>query len=199
MKRILTSILFVLFSSVAFAQLDPTVTTTADGVHYQGAWSAGTTETALVTARTSSESARGYVNTTNVGGIFHLYSAAGFNSYLGTVGYEPTKALDSFLRKVAPSISTDYVRFSIHGDVGETVPSVGNPFITGGAGGEVDIALTQSGSLVWTTIYAGWQNPGVVIVKSGLQYYFGASSTSSSTQSAKSAKVRRALAKLKVH
>lgn len=182
-----------LLATPARAQLDPTVTTTADGIHYHGAWSAGNTETALITARASTPDSYGFVNTTSIGGVFHLYSAGpGFNTYAGTVSYEPTSYLASFLHKVTPSISADYVRFSLHGDVGDTVPTVGKSYITGGGGAQFDIALTSDGALVWNTVYAGWQNPGIVIVKSGLQYYFG-NTTTTNVQSRKAVKLRRAL------
>jgi hypothetical protein len=198
MKHIFAVIVLALFSTTAFAQLEPTITTSADGVHYRGAWYAGTTETVLINARTSAPSTAGYVNTTAIGGAFHLYSAGpGFNSYMGTISYEPTKALATFLNKVTPAISADYVRFSVHGDVGDTVPALGSPYFTGGAGAQVDVALMSSGALVWNTVYAGWQNPGIVIVKSGLQYYFGGTSSTASLQAPKSAKIRRVLAEFK--
>jgi hypothetical protein len=188
-KKILAVLALIVAGALtAQAQINFNVTSTADAVHYRGAWTAGTTETALVDLKDSTADSSGYVNSLYLGGAFKLYSAAGFNSYLGTIEYEPTKALAAILKST--NISADYVRFTIHGDVGDTVPTVGNAYLTGGAGAEFDVAVNSSGSVVWEAVYAGWQNPGIFTVKSGLQVYLGGTST---TQSAKSAKIRRLL------
>jgi len=80
----------------------------------------------------------------------------------------------------------------LRGGAGSTVPAVGNTFLTGFVGAGADVAINSSGSVVWNAIYGEWQNPGVVIVKSGLQVYFGGPSTGTA-QSSAAAKLRRAL------
>jgi hypothetical protein len=188
MKRIALALTLLLaFTLPALAQVTFNVTSTADAVHYHGAWTAGTTETGLFDLKDSTADSNGYVNSFYVGGAVKLYSAAGFNSYLAEFAYEPTKSLASVLKST--NISADYLRVSVNGSFGDMVPTVGSTFLTGGAGAEVDVAVTSSGSVVWDAIYGGWQNPGIFTIKSGLQVYVGGSSVS--TQSAKAAKARR--------
>jgi hypothetical protein len=193
MKRVLTFAALILFGTAAFAQITPTISATADAVHYRGNWYAGNTETALVDIKDTTASTTGYVDSLFVGGNFRLYNAAGFNSYEGTVAYVPTKALALFLAKVAPNISADYVHILLHADVGDTVPTVGSPFITGGGGAEVGMNLNTSGTAEWKIVRAGWQNPGVWYVDTGITYTFLSGSTDSTVQSSKLAKLRRAL------
>lgn len=194
MKRILTFVSLVLFGTLAaFAQLTPTISATADAVHYRGSWTAGNTETALLDIKDSTASTTGYVNSLYVGGNFNLYSAAGFNSYKGEIAYEPTKALAGFLAKVAPNVSADYVHVLLHADVGDTVPTVGSPFITGGGGGEFGVNLNTTGTAEWKIVRVNWQNPGVWAVDTGITYTFLSGTSSSTVQSPKLAKLRRAL------
>jgi hypothetical protein len=193
MKRILAIVSLILFGASAFAQLTPTVSATADAVHYRGAWTAGNTETVLLDIRDSEAGTTGNVNSLYVGGQFRLYSAAGFNSYEGTFAYEPTKAMAAFLAKVAPNVSADYVHILLHGDVGDTVPTVGSPFITGGGGAEIGVNLNTTGTASWKIVRAGWQNPGTWIVDTGITYTFLSSTSTATTQSSKLAKMRRAL------
>jgi hypothetical protein len=193
MKRILAIASLVLFGTLAFAQLTPTISATADAVHYHGAWTAGNTETVLLDIKDSTASTTGYVNSLYVGGNFRLYPDAGFNSYEGTVAYEPTKALATFLAKVAPNVSADYVHLLFHADVGDTVPTVGSPFITGGGGGEFGVNLNTTGTAEWKIVRVNWQNPGVWAVDTGITYTFLSGTSSSTVQSPKLAKLRRAL------
>lgn len=193
MKRILGFIALIMFSSCAMAQVTPAISSTADAVHYRGAWTVGTTETALVDVKDSTADTSGYVNSAYIGGNFHLYSDAGFNIYEGTVAYEPQKFLAALMTKVAPNISADYVHFMVHGDVGDLVPTSGSPYITGGGGAEFGINLNSSGTAEWKIVRANWHNPGIWSVDSGITYTFLSSTSTATVQSAKMAKLRRAL------
>ena len=193
LKPLFVLVALALFGTMAQAQLTPTISATADAVHYRGNWYAGNTETALVDIKDTTASTTGYVDSLFVGGNFRLYNAAGFNSYEGTVAYVPTKALAAFLAKVAPNVSADYVHILLHGDVGDTVPTKGSPFITGGGGAEVGVNLNTSGTAEWKIVRAGWQNPGVWYVDTGITYTFLNGANASTVQSSKLAKLRRAL------
>ena len=105
----------------------------------------------------------------------------------------PTKTLAKLIK--GTNIPADSLRMYVRGGIGETIPDAGNPFLTGFAGAGLDYAITSSGSVVWNTVYAEWQNPGVVILKSGMQFYLNGSTT----QSAKAAKLRRMLGMKRAH
>lgn len=189
----LALILLTAVTAVAQTGITPVVGSTADAFHYHGSWYAGTTETAGIDVKDSTADSSGYVNSLYIGALGRLYSAGGFNSYGGYGEYVPTKTLAAFIKST--NIPADSFRVYFRGGVGETIPTgAGSPFVTGFAGGGASIAINTSGTIVWDTVYAEWQNPGVVVVKSGLQYYFGAAQA----QSAKAAATRRSLAKFGV-
>ena len=198
MKRILAFASLILFGTLAFAQtgISTGAGSTADAVHYRGAWTAGTTEYINIDLKDSTADTNGYVNSLYLGGLGRIYPTAGFDTYAGYAEYVPTKTLASLIKST--NIPADSFRVYVRGGLGETIPDNGNSFVTGFAGAGVDYAITSSGSVVWNTVYAEWQNPGVVVVKSGLQVYLGGSSTAT-VQSAKAAKERRLFGLKRAH
>jgi hypothetical protein len=182
----------ILVADLAFAQtgVTPGIATTGDAFHYHGGWYAGSTETASLDIKDSAADSNGYVNSVYVGAFGRLYEAGGFTSYGGYGQYTPTKTLAALIK--ATNIPADSFRVYVRGGIGETIPTVGSPFVTGFAGAGASLAITSSGSVVWNTVYAEWQNPGIVIVKSGLEFYL--TGTNGSAQSSARAKLRRVLA-----
>ena len=190
MKKIVALLALALAgAALATAQtgITPGVGSTADAVHFRGTWTAGTTEYVDVDLKDSAADSNGYVNSLYIGGLGRIYSSAGFDTYAGYGEFVPTKTLAALIK--GTNIPADSFRVYVRGGIGETIPSVGSPFVTGFAGAGASIAITSSGSVVWETVYAEWQNPGVVVVKSGLQVYFGGSN--GSAQSKQAAKLRR--------
>jgi hypothetical protein len=198
MKKFIATLVIILAGtamSMAQTGITPGIGSTADAVHYHGAWTAGTTEYASFDAKDSTADTNGYVNSLYVGGLGRLYQSAGFTTYGGYAEYVPTKTLAWLVKST--NLPADSLRVYARGGVGETLPTVGSPFITGFGGVGASIALNTSGSIVWDTFYVEWQNPGVVVAKSGLQYYFTGSTASA--QSAKAAKARRMLGLKRAH
>ena len=187
--RITAIAISLLAAAALFAQkgITPSFTTTADAVHFHNAWSAGTTQTISFDLKDSSPGTNGYVDSLFVGGMSREYGTAGFSTYGGYAEYVPTKTLAAFIKST--NIPADSFRVYARGGLGTTVPSVGNSFLTGYAGAGVSVAVNQSGSVVWDTAYFEWQNPGIVVLKSGLQIYFGGAAVS--PQGGKAAMARR--------
>jgi hypothetical protein len=182
----------LIFASVLSAQTGITLSvgSTADAVHYHGAWTVGSSEFATYDVKDSAADSNGYVNSIYLGALARNYGTAGFSTYGGYADYVPTKFVASVLKST--NIPTDSFRVYLRGGAGSTVPAVGNTFLTGFMGAGADVAINSSGSVVWNAIYGEWQNPGIVIVKSGLQVYFGGTATGTA-QSSAAAKMRRAL------
>jgi len=189
--RIIAITIGLLATAALYAQtgITPSFTTTADAVHYRNAWTAGTTQTISIDLKDSLAGTNGYVDSLFVGGMSREYGAAGFSTYGGYAEYVPTKTLASFIKST--NIPADSFRVYARGGLGTTVPAVGKSFFTGFAGAGVSVAVNQSGSVVWDTAYFEWQNPGIAVLKSGLQIYFGGAATS--PQGGKAAVARRAL------
>ena len=172
---------------------------TADAVHYQGVWTAGTTEYVNVDVLDSTADTDGYVNSLYAGGLARIYTAAGFETYGVYAQYVPTKSFAKLVKKT--NIPTDSLRVYVRAGIGSTVPDTGNAFVTGFAGGGASYAITSSGSVVWNTIYGEYQYPGIAIVKTGMDVYLSklSSSSTASVQSPMAAKLRRALHLQKAH
>ena len=187
----ITALALVTLALAATAQtgITPSFTSTADAVHYRGSWTPGTTESFMYDVKDSPADASGNVDSFYLGALARSYGTAGFSTYGGYGQYEPTKFVAKYIGKT--NIPADSFRVYVRGGVGNTVPAVGKAFFTGFVGAGASMALNSSGSVVWDAFYGEWQNPGVFIVKSGAQIYWGGNSTGN-TQS-KAAKLRRAL------
>ncbi len=169
--------------------LNFSVGTDAVAAHYHGNWYAGTVINQKLDVKDSKSDANGYVDSLYVLGEQKLLGpTAGFNYYGGGFEVVPTKTLASFLKFT--NIPADSFRVFARGTVGNTVPTVGNAYLTGSADAGLRMAITRSGSVVWNTVEAGWQNPGIFYVTSGLQAFWGGSTVNS--QSKASVLIRKA-------
>jgi hypothetical protein len=200
MKRILSFIALTMFGACALAQstgITPSVGTTADAVHYRGAWTFGPTNYAKIDLKDSSADSSGYVNTLYVGGLARTYGSAGFNTYGGFAEYEPTKYLEKVLKST--NLTADMIHVSARIGLGSTVPDSGSAYLTGFAGFDTSIAVNDSGTVTVHPLSLNWQNPGIFTITEGFQIYFGGSAASAKSvaQSRKAARMRVALAKLK--
>ena len=191
-RKVATLTVMLVVASALMAQtgIALSVGSTADAVHYHGTWTVGSTEFTNFDVKDSAADSNGYVNSIYLGALARNYGTAGFSTYGGYAEYVPTKFIASVLKST--NIPADSFRVYLRGGAGSTVPAVGNTFLTGFMGAGADVAINSCGSVVWNAIYGEWQNPGLVIVKSGLQVYFGGTATGT-PQSSAAAKLRRAL------
>ena len=192
---LLSLVTTVLLVPSAHAQtgINFTGSTSADAVHFRGAWSAGATISEAGDVKDSTADANGNVNSLFAVADQKMYSGAGFTSILGGVEYVPTKYVCALFSKT--NIPCDSFHLAIKGTVGTTMPTAGSNYVTGSVGINTAVALNNSGTVTWKPINVSWQNPGIFTVSSGLQYLFGGPSTISA-QSQK-ARLLRKDAKLK--
>jgi hypothetical protein len=192
MRKVLAVILFSSLAIVMSAQTGISVSTgtSALAVHKNGGWGVASMTYAAVPVWSTAADANGNVNMIAArADAFMPSSAMGFN-YYGVGGtFTPTKWLTSVLSKTL--IPSDSLQFGLHASVGSYVPTIGAARPSGLFGVTASAALNQSGSVVWNVVEAGWLNPGVTYVSSGLRYYFNSPQTSASAKSLR--RVRRSL------
>jgi hypothetical protein len=193
-KVALFSMLFAVMMfvpSVTSAQTGLTFSTGTDvvAVHTNGTWYAGSIINQTLDVKDSTSDNNGYVNSFYLLGEQEIFtSTAGFNYYGGGFKYVPTKTLSSLLK--GSNIPADSFRIFVRGSVGNVVPTVGSTYLTGVVGVGASYAVTRSGSIVWNTVQAGWQNPGTFYISTGGEIFFGGQTVNA--QSAKAARFRRA-------
>jgi hypothetical protein len=192
MRKVLAVILFSFLAIVMSAQTGISVSTgtSALAVHKDGGWGVASLNYAAVPVWGSTADSTGNVNMIAArADAFMPSSAMGFN-YYGVGGtFTPTKWMAYVLSKTL--IPSDSLQFGLHASVGSYVPTIGAARPSGLFGVTASAALNQSGSVVWNVVEAGWLNPGVTYISSGLRYYFNSQQAQASTKSLR--RVRRSL------
>jgi len=163
--------------------------TDAVAVHYKGNWYAGSIIDENLDIIDSKSDANGNVNSFYLVGEEQILApTAGYTYYGGGFKYVPTKSVASLLGHT--NLPVDSLRVYVKGTVGNVIPVKGATYLTGNFSVGTSYAVTKSGSVVWTPIVAGWQNPGTYYVSTGLQAFWGGAGNVNS-QSPKSALLRR--------
>ena len=185
MKKVLAVVLLSCFLAVfmsAQTGISVSTGTSALAVHKDGGWGVASMTYAAVPVWASTADSKGNVNMIAArADAFMPSSAMGFN-YYGVGGtFTPTKWMASVLSKTL--IPSDSLQFGLHASVGSYMPTIGTARPSGLFGVTASYALNQSGSVVWNVVEAGWLNPGVTYVSSGLKFYFNSPQAQASAKS----------------
>lgn len=187
LKLTILAVFVLALCAVCLAQTGISIdaSTSAVAIHKNASWSAANITTLSTPVWLSGADSTGYKNIVSFGAdAFVPDSSQGFTYYGVGGAIAPRK----FLAKAFSwsAIPQDSIQFSLHGSVGEYVPSASgkSPRVSGLAGAKMQVALNKSGTVAWQAFDFGWTNPGVLYASSGFSFtnVFGATASSASAE-----------------